>query len=115
MIRHLRRDARHAALESLFQKRDQENRHDQEDEEDAGELHHDHEHHHGRMAPMAVGAVAGRAQRLGRPLEAVPERARLSLEPRHPGLIEQRRGDEEQEQTRDEPEEAPRGTVHGCG
>src|SRR6266498_1400432 len=61
---------------------------------------------------MAVIPVAGGAQRLGRPFDAVPERARLSLEVRHAELIEQSGADDEREQTHRERDEPSRGAVH---
>src|ERR1700693_4847682 len=74
-------------LETLFEKWNEEDRHNQKKEEDADKLHRDDKDDHRRMLPVAVVAIAGGAQRLGRPLDALPERAMLALQARHSGLI----------------------------
>ena len=82
-------------FESLLEERNEKDRHDQEDEKNADELHRDHQHDHGRMRPAAVVAVAGGAERLRRPLQAVPDRPMLSFQVGHAELVEQSRDDHE--------------------
>src|SRR5262249_24799732 len=60
-----------------------------------------------------VRAEAGGADRLHRPLQAAPERARLPFEMQHPELIDQTDDDDERDKARREVDQAPRGAVHG--
>src|SRR6185295_907123 len=64
------------------------------------------------MAPRRVRAVAGRAQRLARPFQALPEGARLPLERRHPPHVEEGRGEHREEQAEDQDSQAAAGAAH---